>query len=130
MEGPNYPPLAACIGGAKSEGQWRLDFADAGWPIYPPDQPEVEVGIDRVYAVIKTGRLRVTDVCPRLIDDLNSYSRPVDEAGNVLEGLEDKELYHSADALRYPISWLNRLKSTGILGVYVRGQTRAKAEAW
>ena len=109
IEGDDLPPVVASIGGSKSENQWRLDFGSAGWPIHAPDQPDVEVGIGRVYATIKTGRLRVCENCPRLIDDLNSYSRPVDDAGNVLEGLEDKETYHSADALRYPMSWLNRL---------------------
>lgn len=95
VEGKNPPPIADSIGGSRSENQWRLDFAAAGWPIRPPDQPDVEVGIDRVWTVIKAHRLRVADTCTALIDDLNSYSRPVDEAGNVLEGLEDKETYHS-----------------------------------
>jgi Terminase large subunit, T4likevirus-type, N-terminal len=103
---PNY--VHHCVGGAMSEEQWRIDFADAGWPIAAPDQPEVEVGIDRVYACIKQGLFRVTADCPFLIEDLGSYSRAVDEAGNVLNDLLDKELAHSADALRYIVGWLNR----------------------
>ena len=109
IEGETPPPIRATIGGSRSENQWRLDFASAGWPIHPPDQTEVEVGIGRTYAFIKTGRLRVCENCPALISDLNTYSRPVDDAGNVLEGIEDKELAHSADALRYVAGWLGRL---------------------
>jgi hypothetical protein len=108
IEGQNHPPLSACVGGSRSEGQWRLDFGAEGWPIQPPDQPDVERGIDRVYARIKSDHLRVSAACPRLLADLTAYSRPVDEAGNVLEGLEDKEIHHAADAARYVVSWLDR----------------------
>ncbi len=111
LEGENPVPLSACIGGSKSEEQWRLDFSAEGFAILPPDQPDVERGIDRVYARIRTDHLRVSARCPRLLADLIDYSRPVDEAGNVLEGLEDKEMYHAADGLRYIVSWLDR---TGI----------------
>ena len=68
----------------------------------------MERGIDRVYARIRTDHLRVSARCPVLLANLADYSRPVDEAGNVMEGLEDKEMYHAADALRYPVSWLDR----------------------
>lgn len=102
------PGPAYHVGGSYSENQWRLDFGAEGLPIQRPDQPEVEIGILRAYAVIKANKLRVFKTCPRLIADLNGYSRPVDEAGNVLEGLVDKEIWHSADAFRYGLSYLGR----------------------
>ena len=102
------PGPAYHVGGSFSENQWRLDFAHEGLPICRPDQPEVEVGIARGYAVIKNGKMVVHRSCPRLIADLNGYSRPVDEAGNVLEGLVDKEIWHSADAFRYGMSYICR----------------------
>jgi len=100
-------PVAA-VGGSKSEGNWRTQFAVDGYPVHPPDQPDVEVGIGRVYAAIQTDQLFVTANCARLIDDLNTYSREVDEAGNVLNDLMDKETYHRADALRYVVGWLKQ----------------------
>lgn len=97
-----------CVGGSKSEGQWRREFSQAGFPINEPDQPDVEVGIDRVYSAIKTDRLFILEKCSGLLDEIGRYSRPVDEAGNPKEGIEDKEKYHRLDALRYIIGWLNR----------------------
>jgi hypothetical protein len=108
------------VGGSKSEVQWRVDHRAAGWPVREPDQPDVEVGIERVYALIREGRLFVSDACPLLIEDLLSYSRPVDEDGNVLEGIEDKETHHLCDALRYVGSYLNR-KGGGVRVATVGG---------
>lgn len=99
---------AVFVGGSFSENQWRLDFGQEGLPVYRPDQPDVEVGIMRAYAVIKAGKLRVGKDCPRLVADLNGYSRPVNEAGDVLEGLVDKATFHSVDAFRYVMSWIGR----------------------
>lgn len=95
-------------GGAKSEGQWRAEMKAAGMDVAAPDQPEVEVGIDRVYGQIKTDKLRIWDRCKHIIKDIENYSRPIDDAGNPLEGIEDKETFHSADALRYIMSWYNK----------------------
>ena len=88
-------------GGAASEDQWRKEFTAAGLRVYAPPVSDVEVGINRVYKLLKTNRLKIFSTCVGLIDQLNSYSRPVDEAGNVLEGIQDKEIYHYLDALRY-----------------------------
>ena len=36
-----------------------------------------------------------------MIDDITSYSRKVNEKGDVLEEIDDKSTYHYCDALRY-----------------------------
>ena len=36
-----------------------------------------------------------------LLDELGSYSRAVDDAGNTTEEIEDKAAYHFLDACRY-----------------------------
>ena len=105
--GESKLPLAA-VGGSKSEGNWRIQFADDGYPVNPPDQPDVEVGIIRVYGMIQTDQLFVTSNCERLIDDLDTYSREIDDAGNILNDISDKETFHRADALRYVIGWLRQ----------------------
>lgn len=97
-----------CVGGAKSEGQWRTEFSASSWPIHPPDQPEVEVGISRVFAAFAEDRLFITEDCPHLLADVQGYSREVDDNGEpISDTIEDKDTYHSADALRYVISYLD-----------------------
>lgn len=98
------PCLPISCGGAGSEDQWRAEFAAAGLPVLPPVVTEVEVGINRVYAAMQTGKLYVFDDLVHLVDEIETYSRPTDEAGNVLEGIEDKEQYHRLDAMRYIVS--------------------------
>lgn len=103
---PGLP--AACVGGARSEGQWRAEFAKAGLPVRPPPVWEVEVGINRVYAAVKEGKLRVSERCPHLLDEFATYARDTDDAGTPLETIAGKETYHRLDALRYVVSWARR----------------------
>lgn len=103
-----------CVGGARSEGQWRTEFSSHGWPIRHPDPADrpsnintrVEVGIERVFKCFAEDRLFISEDCPKLLEDIKNYSRPVDDDGNPMEGIEDKEMFHSADSLRYIISFL------------------------
>jgi hypothetical protein len=96
------------VGGSKSEGQWRAEFAVAGLPVLPPDVTDVEVGIDRVYGAVAERCLVVFDDLAGLRDEFGSYSRPTDERGEPTEGIEDKEIYHRLDAVRYIVGWLRR----------------------
>ena len=88
-------------------GRMANEFAQAGLPVCSPAVTDVEVGIGRVYALLKSGRLVVSKACPHLIDDLCSYSRPVDDEGEPMEGIQDKEIHHLADSLRYLASHLH-----------------------
>jgi hypothetical protein len=99
-------------GGAGSEDQWRAEFTAAGLRVMRPPVSDVEVGIDRVYELLADGRLQIFDTCVNTIEQLENYSRPVDEEGRVLEGIEDKETYHYLDALRYIGSAINGGKAT------------------
>jgi hypothetical protein len=101
------------VGGSKSEGQWRQEFAAAGLAVKEPDQHEVEVGIDRVYGAVAERALVVFEDLAGLRDELGSYSRPTDERGEPQEGIEDKEQYHRLDALRYILGWLRRSAHAG-----------------
>jgi hypothetical protein len=110
-------PAVAC-GGSASEQQWRDEFAAAGFPVKEPPIKDVEVGIDRVVGVIQRGELYVFDDLHRLLDELGSYSREVDEAGEPTEKIEDKNSFHACDALRYIVA-------------YIRGeQKKVKVGAW
>ncbi len=107
------PRLPFAIGGAKSEGQWRQEFAHGGLPIKEPPVSDVEVGIQCVYGALKEDRLLIFDDLHRLIEQLTSYSRELDPAGTPTEKIEDKEQYHYLDALRYAGCWLFRARGKG-----------------
>ncbi len=100
------PCRPVTVGGAGSEDQWRMEFATAGLGVREPPVSEVEVGIDRVYGTVQRGELQVFSDQHGLLDELGSYSREVDELGNVGEKIEEKESYHRLDALRYAIAYL------------------------
>jgi len=102
------PRLPLFVGGSGSEDQWRDEFAAAGLPVLEPPIRDVEVGIGRVYAAIKTGKLLIMDDMAGILDELQSYSRELDEAGNPTERIEAKESFHRLDATRYLCSYLFR----------------------
>lgn len=130
------PSLAKTTGGSASEGQWRQEFRAAGLPVDRPPTSEVEVGIDRVYAMIKNHPsldgtpepngekdevgnpvlirhaptapwLEIFDDLAEILDDLESYSRELDDNDDPTEKIEDKEAYHLLDATRYVCSSIN-----------------------
>lgn len=102
------PMIPVCVGGSKSEGQWRAEFRAAGLPVREPDIKLVDVGIDRVYGAHKRGEIVVFSDLAGYLDQKASYARVVDENGEPTEDIEDKETYHFMDAERYIIGWLNR----------------------
>jgi hypothetical protein len=95
------PRMPTAYGGSWSEGQWRNEFSAAGLAVSKPRIADVEVGIERVYAGIKTDMFILFDDLIGTIDQLGTYSRPVDEHGEPMEGIVDKEQYHYLDAWRY-----------------------------
>ncbi|HXH61630.1 MAG TPA: hypothetical protein VNI20_09760, partial [Fimbriimonadaceae bacterium] len=95
-----------CVGGSWSEAEWRKDYIAAGLPVARPPVREVEVGIQRVYRQIKTGRLKFFDSCARLLAEVESYSREVDDRGEPLDTIRDKAKFHRLDALRYIVATL------------------------
>lgn len=96
------------LGGAAGEGQWRDEFTAAGLRVYQPLVSDVEVGINRVYALFAAGRLRVFDNCGGVLDELANYSRVTDDDGNPLEAIANKARFHRLDALRYVASYVNQ----------------------
>lgn len=104
------------FGGAASEKQWRQEFGAAGMTIHAPKITEVEVGILRLFAGLKTGRLQIMRSCKTTIEMYRTYSRPVDDRGDPMPGIEDKEKFHELDASRYIGSYLFRTaKLPGVL---------------
>jgi hypothetical protein len=100
------PMLPECVGGSKSEGQWRDEFRAAGLPVREPDITDVEVGIDRVYGAHRRGELLIFEDQEAYLDEKSAYSRELDEAGEPTEKIEAKETFHHMDAERYIIGYL------------------------
>ncbi len=100
------PRTPVCYGGSKSEGQWRNEFASGGLAVNSPVIADVEVGIGRVYGGYKQNRLILFDDLTGTLDQMQTYSRPLDDKGEPMEGIEDKETYHLLDADRYIMSYL------------------------
>ena len=88
-------------GGAKSETQQRADWSAAGIPAREPPVSDVEAGLDRVISLFKTKRLFVSDACPRLLDELGTYARELDDSSQPTSKIRDKESFHVLDSLRY-----------------------------
>lgn len=99
-------PVNMAYGGARGEGQWRMEFGRGGLPIAPPPIADVEVGINRVYGALQTGRLFIFSDLAGLLDEIGSYSRVLDDMGEPTEAIADKETYHRLDALRYVMAAL------------------------
>lgn len=90
------------VGGAPSEEQQRRDFAAGGFSIARPPVSDVESGIDRVTQLIKKpGQFRIFDTCTGILDELGRYQRVVDGNGEPTAAIQNKNVFHRLDALRY-----------------------------
>jgi hypothetical protein len=131
------PGTPTCVGGSRSEGQWRKEFAAGGLvngkrvqglPVLKPDIKEVEVGIGRVYGCHKRDEVFVFEDCEGYLEEKRSYSRVLDASGEPTEEIDAKETFHHLDAERYILGWLRR----GYLGSKVpmtEAEELADAEA-
>ena len=97
-----------CVGGAKSEGNWRNEFRACGLPVREPDIKAVEVGIDRVYGAHQEHEIKIFDDCLEYLDQKRSYARELDDSGIPTEKIADKETFHLLDAERYIIGFVKR----------------------
>ena len=96
----------AWVGGGPSERQARLDFESHGIPVLAPPDIGVDAGIDRVISLLEEFRLVIHDNCIGTLSDISDYRRKMGKDGTMTEAIENKEMYHFADALRYIVAWL------------------------
>jgi hypothetical protein len=95
------PVTPRAVGGAPSEDNWRLECSKSGVVVRKPTISDVEVGINGVYGLLKKNKLQISDACTGLLDEIQQYSRVLDDNDEPTEQIEDKENYHRLDALRY-----------------------------
>lgn len=95
-----------CVGGSKSEGQWRREFQMGGLPVRAPLFSEVEIGIDRVFGFHRRDQVMVFDDLAGYLEQKRTYSRKLNEHDEPTEEIEDKETFHLMDAERYILGWM------------------------
>lgn len=122
LQGEARRPTA--VGGAKSEQQWRDEFASAGLAVQEPPISDVEVGIDRVYGCHSRGEIIVFDDLDGYLDEKLTYSRELDETGEPTENIEDKHDFHMLDAERYIVSYLR--STVPVAGGMAQGKVKVK----
>lgn len=94
-------PVWRWWGGTSSEEEHRVRWRQAGIPLLEPLIHGLEAGIDHVYGLIKQDRLGAFNTMTGTRGNLATYSRELDQAGDPLEKIADKETFHYIDALRY-----------------------------
>jgi len=92
------------IGGAKSEGQWRKEFAQAGLSVEKPAIADYKVGVQKVYEIFKKREIMIFRNCDGVLEQLGRYRRKKDSSGEILDEVEHPNAYHYMDAMRYIIS--------------------------
>lgn len=102
------PGRPICYGGAKSEGQWRKEFREAGLPVREPKVADVWLGINRVYGVFNTKKPRVKVKIFKTLEgswsQLVSYHRKTDAMGNPTDEIAAKTAQHYCDSWRYVLA--------------------------
>jgi hypothetical protein len=83
-----------------------------------PPEPRIPLcaggsGINRVYAAFALNQILVFEDLHGILDELQSYSRELDEMGEPTEKIDAKETFHLLDAVRYVISYLDMDKPKG-----------------
>lgn len=97
------------IGGNKTGEQgWRESYTKSGLRVEEPTEPNVGTQIDRLYACVGRGGLRIAKQgCPVLLSMLKKWSWEVDDAGEPIPGkIKDDAKFHGPAALRYGASQL------------------------
>ncbi len=82
-----------------------------------PPVSEVEVGIDRAYGFIKRGEAIVFDDLQYTLEELATYSRELNDAGEPTEKIADKETFHLLDSCRYLFSHLGHTPKRLWIGI-------------
>ena len=95
----------AWAGGGPSERQARIDWTTAGIELRETGLTSVWAGIDRIIQLLQEQKLFIHDCCPRLLEEFATYRRKK-VRGQDTDDIEDKEIYHTLDALRYAVGYI------------------------
>jgi hypothetical protein len=101
-----YNVISRIGGNLTTEEGWRNDYTSHGWHIQAPKEnlKRIDDQIQRVYALNKLNKVKVFDDLHAYLDEKLSFSHPLDEKYQPLEGYEDERKYHLLAAERYILS--------------------------
>ena len=74
------------------------------------------MGIDRVIALVKARQLKVFKSCKKLLDEIGTYARVLDEHGQPTPEIKDKKTFHLLDGLRYDVIGLSGPRPQDLVG--------------
>lgn len=101
--------MPVCYGGARSEGQWRTEFAQAGLQVNKPTVDDVDVGISRVYSQHAADGIIYFDDLAQIIEEKNSYRHKRMPDGSYSDEIINKGSYHMLDCERYIVSEIRQM---------------------
>lgn len=87
--------------GLPSERQWRREFSEKGWHLQECPITDVEVGIDKVWALHQQDKLVYFKTLKQTLAQKEEYRRKLDESQQPTEVIDDKAKFHFMDAERY-----------------------------
>ena len=91
-------------GGSHQEEEVRQAYSAHGWRIQEPKIRDVDVGIQRVYGMFKLNKVFIFSDMQKLLDEIQSYSRVLDDNGEPTDNISHQERYHLNDCLRAILS--------------------------
>ncbi len=93
--------------GLPSERQWRREFSLKGWNLQECRITDVEVGIDKVWAMHQQNKLVYFNTLKFTISQKEEYRRKLDESQQPTEVIDNKAAFHFMDAERYIMASLS-----------------------
>jgi PBSX family phage terminase large subunit len=108
---PGESPFRAVVGGAGSEGQWRLEFAKAGLPVREPTIKGVDLGISRVYGQHTRGGIKVFRSLAGYLAQKADYRYEPDTLDSTAK-IHNQHAYHLLDCERCIVGYLRPERAT------------------
>ena len=90
--------------GVAAERQWRREYSEKGFYIQECKINDVELGIDRVYALHQANGIVYFNTLKHTLSQKEDYHRKLDANQEPTDQIDSKAEYHFMDAERYLIS--------------------------
>lgn len=87
-----------------AERQWRREYSEAGFYVQECSINDVEVGIDRVYALHAHDGIVYFNTMTHTLSQKEDYSRKLDASQEPTDAIDKKAEYHFMDAERYLVA--------------------------
>lgn len=92
------------VGGAPAEEETRQAYTAHGWPIVAPKIKRVEPQIDKVVGMHQLNKIYVFRDLAHYLDEKRTFSRKLDDTGQVTEDIDNEARFHLMAAERYILS--------------------------